>query len=113
LMLRDGSTRWNSMYDMLVFVLQYRKAVDSLTGDRKLDLRIYEMEDAEWLVVQQLADILKQVTLFSHKTPNLAMVIPAMDHIDEDFMTRSLSSDYHPAIRISLSLGKATLYKYY
>ncbi|KAJ7811653.1 hypothetical protein B0H13DRAFT_1550783, partial [Mycena leptocephala] len=86
-------------------------------GDRKLDLRIYEMDDAEWLVAQQLADvleILKQATLFfSRKTPNLAMVIPAMDRIDQDFATRSLSSDYHPAIRIALSLGKATLNKYY
>jgi hypothetical protein len=41
------------------------------------------------------------------------MVIPAMDRIDQDFATRSLSSDYHPAIRIALSLGKATLNKYY
>ncbi|KAJ7832684.1 hypothetical protein B0H14DRAFT_2364680, partial [Mycena olivaceomarginata] len=114
LMPRDVSTRWNSTYDMLVFALQYRKAVDSLTGDRKLDLRIYEMDDAEWLVAQQLADILKQATLFfSRKSPNLPMVIPAMDRIDEDFAIRSLSSDYHPAIRIALSLGKATLNKYY
>jgi hypothetical protein len=65
LMLRDVSTRWNSTYDMLVFALQYRKAVDSLTGDRKLDLRIYEMDDAEWLVAQQLADVLEVSCFYS------------------------------------------------
>ncbi|KAJ6561196.1 hypothetical protein DFH09DRAFT_921392 [Mycena vulgaris] len=76
LMPRDVSTRWNSMYDMLVFALQYRKAVDSLTGDRKLDLRIYEMDDAEWLVAQQLADVLEYYDKTDHsETYRIAMIL--------------------------------------
>ncbi|KAJ7808923.1 hypothetical protein B0H14DRAFT_2380123, partial [Mycena olivaceomarginata] len=65
LMPRDVSTRWNSTYDLLVFALQYRKAVDSPTGDRKLDLRIYGMDDAEWVVAQQLADVLEVSCFYS------------------------------------------------
>ena len=40
------TTRWNSTYDMLVFALQYRKALNVVTGDRNMKLRQYEM-DAE------------------------------------------------------------------
>ncbi|KAF8811030.1 hypothetical protein BYT27DRAFT_7008351, partial [Phlegmacium glaucopus] len=32
------STRWNSTYDMLKFAINYRKAIDRLTGDKNLGL---------------------------------------------------------------------------
>ncbi|KAF9537059.1 hypothetical protein CPC08DRAFT_612058, partial [Agrocybe pediades] len=32
---RDVTTRWNSTYDMLAFVLEYRGVVEKFTADRK------------------------------------------------------------------------------
>ena len=47
-----------------------------------------------------MLQILKDTTLyFSHGTPNLAMVIPAMDYIDEKFTNYLLMKDtLDPAI---------------
>ena len=55
----DVTTRWNSTYDMLNFVLEHRKAIDTYTGDRQNDLRGYELTVEEWGVVKQLCDILE------------------------------------------------------
>lgn len=59
--------------------------------------------------------ILKDGTeFFSRGTPNLATVIPAMDHIDTTF-TNAIqpTSKTHLAIRYALRLAKKTLNKYY
>ena len=56
MMPRDVATRWNSTYDMLVFALEYRVAIDSITGDR--GMRNYELSEEEWGLVQQLGDVL-------------------------------------------------------
>ena len=50
---------------------------------------------------------------FSRSTPNLAKVIPAMDHIDRHLTTSALNSSYHPAIKAALAIGKKLLNKYY
>jgi len=50
---------------------------------------------------------------FSHSTPNLATVIPTMDHIYTHLATASQDLKYFPAIHASLVLGKAHLNKYY
>ena len=50
---------------------------------------------------------------FSHSTPTLAMVIPAMDHIDETVTSQSIDSDYEPAIHAALGLAKRVLNRYY
>ncbi|EJD49362.1 hypothetical protein AURDEDRAFT_23274, partial [Auricularia subglabra TFB-10046 SS5] len=61
-----------------------------------------------------LIQILKDATLFfSRQTPNLAMVIPAMDHIDQVFSDQSVSHKFNAAIRASLGLAKKTLNRYY
>ena len=58
--------------------------------------------------------ILKDATLFfSRDTPNLAMVIPAMDHIDEVLSLQSLDRQYDISICASLGLAKKTLNRYY
>jgi hypothetical protein len=58
--------------------------------------------------------IFKDATLFfSRSTPNLAMVIPAMDHIDEMLSTDSINNSISPAVRAALSLAKKTLNRYY
>jgi hypothetical protein len=55
---RDVSTRWNSTYDMLKFALNYRAALDVITGERDMKLRKYELKDTEWHIASQLRDIL-------------------------------------------------------
>jgi hypothetical protein len=58
-MSRDVTTRWNSTYDMLSFVVKYRKAIELLTSERKNDLRQYELMEAEWVIASELCDTLK------------------------------------------------------
>jgi hypothetical protein len=55
------------------------------------------------------------VTLyFSHSTPNLSMVIPAMDHIDATFANGIIQKEpLHPAIHTAIQLAKKTLNWYY
>ena len=67
LILCDVTTRWNSTYDMLSFMLEHRKAIDNYMGDRRNDLRGFELTVEEWGVVKQLCDILEVSSLFHRK----------------------------------------------
>lgn len=44
---------------MLEFAVTYRVVVDSLTSERGLGLRDYEMDEAEWTIAKQLRDVLQ------------------------------------------------------
>lgn len=57
----------------------------------------------------------KDATLFfSRGTPNLATVIPAMDHIDKVLATSSDSPyKFSLAIRAALAIGKKAMNRYY
>lgn len=59
MMPRDVTTRWNSTYDMLEFAVEYREALDAITGDKEMKLRKYEMDNEEWEIARQLRDVLK------------------------------------------------------
>jgi hypothetical protein len=59
MMPRDVSTRWNSTYDMLDFAVTYRSALDSMTANRGLNLRKFEMDNEEWVAAEKLRDTLK------------------------------------------------------
>ncbi|GLB45805.1 hypothetical protein LshimejAT787_3000140 [Lyophyllum shimeji] len=117
LMPRDVTTRWNSTFDMLSFAVDYRKAIDELTGDRKNELRKFELSEREWTIAEQLCkvlSILKDATLFfSRGTPNLATVIPAMDYIDTQLTNHAHDRSLAPSIRAALGIGKKTLNQYY
>jgi hypothetical protein len=49
-------------YDILVFALEYRKAVDTMTGAKKNNLRKFEMGEDEWKVAGELCRVLKVST---------------------------------------------------
>ena len=59
--------------------------------------------------------ILKDATVyFSRGTPNLATVIPAMDHIDTVFTSACLpTSRNHPAVRAAIKIARKALNRYY
>ncbi len=56
---RDVTTRWNSTYDMLAFAYEYRAALDIITANREMKLRMYELSDTDWNIVKDLRDLLK------------------------------------------------------
>jgi hypothetical protein len=62
MMPRDITTRWNSTYNMLEFTVEYRPAINEITGGRGLSLRRYELNEEEWLLAGQLRDVLKART---------------------------------------------------
>ncbi|KAG2368824.1 hypothetical protein BDR07DRAFT_1448069 [Suillus spraguei] len=115
---QDVATCWNSTFNMLNFGLQYQAAIDVMTDKRKLGLGEYELSEEEWTLVKPLWDVLKvlkDATLyFSRATPNLAMVIPAMDHIDAMFTSGLIQKDLlNPAIQSVIQFAKRTLNRYY
>jgi hypothetical protein len=59
MMPRDVTTRWNSTYDMLEFAVDYREAIDSITGNLKMKLRQYELSEEDWEIATKLRDVLK------------------------------------------------------
>ena len=59
IMPRDVSTRWNSTYDTLSFATEYREAIESMTADRKNDLRKFELAEEEWVIAEEVCNTLK------------------------------------------------------
>jgi hypothetical protein len=59
IMPRDVATHWNYTYEMLNFAYIYRDAYNELCANHDMKMRKYEVEDREWEIVKQLADILK------------------------------------------------------
>ncbi|KIM62896.1 hypothetical protein SCLCIDRAFT_118637, partial [Scleroderma citrinum Foug A] len=112
---RDVSTRWNSAFDMVDFGVSYDQVIESLTDKRRLGLAEFAIDKHEWDLLKQLHEVLKDAMLFfSRSTPNLAMVIPAMDYIDKVFTMGMLQKNtLDPAIRAAVGLAKKTLNKYY
>ncbi|KIK78663.1 hypothetical protein PAXRUDRAFT_163375 [Paxillus rubicundulus Ve08.2h10] len=55
----------------------------------ELGLRKFELLDNEWLVILKDAPL-----FFSCSTPNLATVIPVMDHIDQQLTTYTCNKKY-------------------
>ena len=59
MMPRDVSTRWNSTFDMLEFALEYRAALNTMTDDRDMKLRKFELSKKEWGMASELCKALQ------------------------------------------------------
>jgi hypothetical protein len=46
---------------MMVFALEYRKPIDSITADKSLKLRKYELDNEGWCIVEQLVSVLQVI----------------------------------------------------
>jgi hypothetical protein len=44
---------------MMHFVLKYRKAIDKVTADKALKLRKYELDNDDWIIVEDLVSVLE------------------------------------------------------
>ena len=44
---------------MLDFAIEYREALNSMTGNQQMKLRQYELTEEDWEITTQLRDVLK------------------------------------------------------
>jgi len=113
---RDVVTRWNSTYDMMHFALNYREAIDSITADKTLKLRKYELFAEDWNIIQDLTHILKQYKAatihFSKNSASIAAVIPAMDKLT-DSLNITATKPHHIAIQAAMKLARAKMNRYF
>ncbi|KAJ3499225.1 hypothetical protein NLJ89_g10123 [Agrocybe chaxingu] len=102
---------------MVEFAVEYRAALDRFTGDKRNDLRKFEMSAEEWKIAEQLRDILSTLKdamlFFSRATPNLATVIPAMDYIDTQLTTQGHNTALKSLVCAAIGMAKKTLNRYY
>ncbi|KAE9390825.1 hypothetical protein BT96DRAFT_1063148, partial [Gymnopus androsaceus JB14] len=113
----DVATCWNSTFDTLVVARKYSAVIDSVTGNKSLKLRRFELSDPQWKIVNDLIfvlNIFKKATLkFSMDSEStILQVIPMMDVIN-DFLSQNPKRDLHAAVKASLKLAQATLNCYY
>ncbi|KAH7093851.1 hypothetical protein BKA62DRAFT_595724, partial [Auriculariales sp. MPI-PUGE-AT-0066] len=114
---QDVTTRWNSMYDAGIRALEYRGAIDAITGDRTAGLREFRLDDEEWDLLEDLLDLLKvfkDATLyFSRESTSIADVIPAMDHIDSVLANAMENTTISTALRGCANLSRRVMNRYY
>jgi len=46
------------------FVVAYRKVIDQVTADKALKLRRYELDNDDWIIVEDLVSVLEVHYLF-------------------------------------------------
>ncbi|KAG1889594.1 uncharacterized protein F5891DRAFT_965506, partial [Suillus fuscotomentosus] len=97
---------------ILSYAVGHREAIDAVTQWWDLGLQKFKLEDHEWVILEQLHDVL-EVCAFLVSTPNLTTVIPAMDHINRMLISYSYNKKYLPSIRSAVWLAKNTLKHYY
>ena len=69
------TTHWNLTFDILDFALEYQAGMDGIVDQNKLGMSSYGLDDKEWMLLEQLHNILK-----AHHSCELAR-----DH-DADYM---------------------------
>ncbi|KIM83857.1 hypothetical protein PILCRDRAFT_53538, partial [Piloderma croceum F 1598] len=110
---RGVTTRWNSTYDMMDFILKYRHAIDQITADKVLKLRKYELDNDDWAIIEDLVATYKKATIFfSQDGASLAAVIPAMDKLNSHLNPHT-KKPYHSAIQAAMRLARKKINRYY
>jgi hypothetical protein len=61
---RDVVMRWNSTHDMMKFALKYCKPIDSITTDKMLKLQKFELDNDDWVIIEDLVTVLKVCNCF-------------------------------------------------
>jgi hypothetical protein len=56
---RDVTTRWNSTYNILDFVLDHKVPLSTMTSEASNKLRTYELSEEEWGYVEELREVSK------------------------------------------------------
>ena len=54
MMPHDVRTCWNSTFNMLDFAVEHIEAINTITGDRDMKLRKYELSEDDWDMACQL-----------------------------------------------------------
>jgi hypothetical protein len=44
---------------MMDFALKYRTAIDRVTGDKSMKLRRYELDNEDWVIIEDLVSLLE------------------------------------------------------
>jgi len=130
----DVPTCWNSTFNMLDFALEYKAAINTITGNRDMKMQTLELDAPKWTIASQLQEtlrvsqvvhaqqaytdflfqIFKHATLFfSRDMPNVSTVIPAMDLVNEYLATSTDSPSFMPSVHSALAIRKQTLNRYY
>ena len=55
----DVSTCWNSTFDMVDFAIDYKLAIDAITGNHDMKMQSLELDAAEWVIAKELHDTLR------------------------------------------------------
>lgn len=56
---RDVTTRWNSTHDMAYSALENKAEYNKITDSRDHGLQAYALSDDEWVIVEELVEVLK------------------------------------------------------
>ena len=120
---------------MMKFALAYREAIDLITADKTLKLQWYELDNDNWVIIEDLVSVLKvrctpliyskililyyivktykKATLFFSKdTASITAIIPAMDKLDNHLNPHS-KKPYYPAIQAAMKLVRKKINHYY
>jgi len=85
IMPRDVATRWNYTYEMLNFTYTYREAYNELCANQDMKMRNFEVEDREWEIVKQLADILKVKSFFFRSRCDCLIILYSFSRMPPPF----------------------------
>ena len=73
---------------MLEFAVEHREALDSITGNRAMKLRQYELTEEDWMIATKLRDVLKVryyllliVSLFHLPTKSIHIDLQGCDSV--------------------------------
>jgi len=73
---------------MLSFVLKYRTAIDTVTADKSLKLRKYELDNEDWTIVGDLVSVLEVSREACNTSINIINVILAIQKGNSLFLPR-------------------------